>query len=175
MAATPASLLRLLLLQQRHLLLLLLLLLFHHGRFTSRGLAHGRDVGAQIGHGGGHVGGEDVAEGGKGVRLAADELVAAADELDELARVNVRVAAVLDVLEQLGRDEGEGAGVGGRGVEGLEGAGEGFAGRWGEGVLASWSERMGKTRGREPYISLLRTSLLGRPAESEDETWTMIW
>ncbi len=44
--------------------------------------------------------GEDVAEVGEGARLAAGELVHAAHQLDELARVDVRVAPVLDVRDQ---------------------------------------------------------------------------
>lgn len=86
------------------------------------------DVLAQLWHGGGHLLGEDVAEGAKGVELAAHELVAAADELDELSRVDVRVTAVLDVLEQLGRNRREVVGRRGGCVEDLQGAGEGFAG-----------------------------------------------
>lgn len=50
-----------------------------------------------------------------------EELVAAADGLDELAGVDVRVAAVLDVREELGGHRGELVGGRGCGVEGLEG------------------------------------------------------
>lgn len=129
------------------------------------------DVLAQLRHGGGHLLGEDVAEGSKGVELAAHELVAAADELDELARVDVRVTAVLDVLEQLGRDRREVVGRRGGRVEDLEGAGEGFAGARGvSGVQAITGSAMAGT-----YISLVRTSLLERPMESYVETWTMTW
>lgn len=41
------------------------------------------------------------------MHLAAHELVLAADELDELARVDVRVAAALDVLDQLVGQRGQ--------------------------------------------------------------------
>lgn len=86
------------------------------------------DVLAQLGHGGGHLLGEDVAERAESIQLAAHELVPAADELDKLARVDVRVTAILDVLDQFGRDGREVVGRRGRGVEGLEGARQGFAG-----------------------------------------------
>lgn len=94
------------------------------------------------------------------MRLAADELVAPAHQLDELARVDVRVAAVLDVLKQLGRDLREGVGGGGRGVQVLEGVGEGFSGQVG------LAESKGRKQGGLNYISLVSTSLLGRLVES---------
>lgn len=56
---------------------------------------------AKFGHGLVHLAGEDVAKAGKGGLLAAHGLILAADELDELARVDVRVSALLDVLHQL--------------------------------------------------------------------------
>lgn len=73
--------------------------------------------------------GEDVAEIGERMGLAARELVAAADELDKLARVDVRVAPVLHVLEEFWGHGGQGRGwrcCGG--VDGSEGLGEGFTG-----------------------------------------------
>lgn len=76
---------------------------------TASGSEDPSDVVAQLGHGALDLAGEDVAEGGEGVLLAAHELVAAAHELDELARVDVRVAAVVDVLDQLGRHVRQGA------------------------------------------------------------------
>ena len=63
------------------------------------GLNDAPDVCAQLRHGGVDLGGEEVAEGLEGAHLAAGELVHAADALGELARVDVRVAAVLDVLD----------------------------------------------------------------------------
>lgn len=98
-----------------------------NGRVPARGFEHAGHVVAQLGHGRGHLLGEDVAKGSEGVDLAAHELVAAADELDELAGVNVRVAAVFDVLEEFGGDGGEVVWRGGGGVDGLEGVGEVFA------------------------------------------------
>lgn len=98
-----------------------------NSRVPASGLEHARHVVAQLGHGRGHLLGQDVAEGGEGVDLAAHELVAAADELDELARVNIRVAAVFDVLEEFRGDGGEEVWRGGGGVDALEGGGEGFA------------------------------------------------
>lgn len=50
-----------------------------------------------------HLGGEHVAEGGEGRLLAAHELVAAPQQLDELARVDVRVPPVVHVLHQFRR------------------------------------------------------------------------
>lgn len=129
------------------------------------------DVLAQLRHGGGHLLGEDVTEGAKGVELAAHELVAAADELDKLSRVDVRVTAVLDVLEQLRRNRREVVGRRGGRVEDLEGAGEGFArARSVSGVQTITGSVMAGT-----YISLVSTSLLERPMESYVETWTMTW
>jgi hypothetical protein len=58
------------------------------------------------------------------VHLAAHELVTAPHQLDKLSRVDVRVATVLDVFEQLGRDGGEDVGRRGLCVEGAEGARE---------------------------------------------------
>src|SRR5512142_2938738 len=49
------------------------------------------DVGAQLGHGVAQLLGQDVAEGAVGELLAAQQLVVAADELDELARVDFGV------------------------------------------------------------------------------------
>ncbi len=97
------------------------------------------------------------------MHLAAHELVAAADELDKLARVNVGVAPVLDVLEELRRHRGEVVRWRGSRVERLEGSREGFAAR--ETVLLAkgtvwWG------RARWVYTSLESTSLLGRPMES---------
>lgn len=99
----------------------------------------GGDVVAQLGVGGGDLAGEDVAEGAEGGGLAAHELVLAADELDELARVDVWVAAAVDVGDELEGHVGErgatcaaaaalglrlvGGGVG-EAADGLEGGGE---------------------------------------------------
>lgn len=61
------------------------------------------------------------------MHLAAHELVLAADELDELARVDVRVTATLDVLDQLVRQRGQVLGrrrVRRHPVDGLQGRGE---------------------------------------------------
>lgn len=63
-----------------------------------------RHVGRHLGQRAGHLAGEHVAEAGKGALLAARELVHAAHQLDELARVDVRVPAVLDVVDQRLRD-----------------------------------------------------------------------
>lgn len=88
------------------------------------------DVGSQLRHGGVDLGGEEVAEGLEGAHLAAGELVHAADALGKLARVDVRVAAVLDVLDQQVGDARAGFAEGrGGGVDGAEGFGEGLAGR----------------------------------------------
>lgn len=82
-------------------------------RDSARRLDDLGDVFAELGHGSCHLLGEDVAEGAKGAHLATHELVAAADELDKLARVNIRVTAIFDVLEELGRDGRELVGRGG--------------------------------------------------------------
>lgn len=74
-----------------------------------------------------HVLREDVSKGAEALHLAAHELVPAADELDEFTSVDVWVAAVFDVVDELGRDRGQDVGGGGGGVERLEGVGEGFA------------------------------------------------
>ena len=61
---------------------------------------HAGHVLAQLRHGARDLGREHIAEGGEGALLSAHELVAAADELDELARVDVWIATVLNVLDQ---------------------------------------------------------------------------
>lgn len=73
-------------------------------RYTAGGLDDVGDVVTQLRHGCSHVLGECVTEGFEGVALAAHELVAAANELDELTGVDVWISAVLDVLEEFGRD-----------------------------------------------------------------------
>lgn len=93
---------------------------------TAGSFAHRRNILPQLGHGHRHLLGQDVAERRERAQLPAHELVAATDELDEFARVNVWVAAVVDVLEEFRGDGGEGVGGGGGCVEGLEGGGEGF-------------------------------------------------
>lgn len=96
-------------------------------RVAPRRLQHLCHILAQLRHGRGHLLGEHVAKGRKGALLAAHELVPAAHELDELARVNVRVAAVFDVLEQFGGHGGEEVRRGGGNVDVLERGGERFA------------------------------------------------
>lgn len=96
---------------------------------SARSLENAVNVILELGHGRRHVLRQHVAKRAKGVHLAAHELVAPADELDKLARVNIRVASVFDVFEQLGRHRGQVVGRRGGCVEGLEGAGEGFAAR----------------------------------------------
>ena len=108
----------------------------------------------QLGEGGVHLSGEDVAEGGEGAHLAARELVHAADALDELARVDVWVAPVLDVLHEEVWYAGPGLaeGVGG-GVDCAEGFGEGLSGGREEGgwfsLLGSGFEEWEGSKGRE--------------------------
>lgn len=96
-------------------------------RRTSRGLNHLDHIVAQLRHSGGDVLGKDVAEGPKSVELSAHELVAVTDEFNELSRVDVRIAAVLDVLEELWRHGGEVVGRSGGGVQRTERVREGFA------------------------------------------------
>lgn len=67
-------------------------------RNTTCRLDHLGDVVAQLRHGRGHLLGQDVAKGVKGVHLAAHELVAPTDELDELSCVDVWVSTVFDIL-----------------------------------------------------------------------------
>lgn len=73
----------------------------------SRGRDDASRVLPKLGHGLVHLAGEDVAEAAKGLLLAAHGLVLAAHKLDELARVDVRVPALFDVLHELRRDVGE--------------------------------------------------------------------
>lgn len=54
---------------------------------------------ADLGYRAGHLLAEDVAELGEGVTAALELLVVSHDQLDELAGVDVRVARVLDVLD----------------------------------------------------------------------------
>lgn len=84
--------------------------------------------------------------------LAAHELVAAAHELDELARVDVGVAPVVDVLHELRGHLGQGA-RGGGAVDRLQGArerrelaGEGVAGRGAGGGLRGGGGDGGRRR-----------------------------
>lgn len=94
------------------------------------------DVVAQFGQGDLHLVGEDVAEVGEGARLAAGELVHAAHQLDELARVDVRVAPVLDVRDQrLGDARAVVVDGRRRRVDRLEGLGELLPGGGGKGSV----------------------------------------
>jgi hypothetical protein len=67
---------------------------------AARGVNHLADVIAQLGQCALHLVDEYVAEVGEGARLAAGQLVHAAHELDKLARVDVRVTAILYVGDQ---------------------------------------------------------------------------
>ncbi|KAI6772631.1 hypothetical protein HG530_003589 [Fusarium avenaceum] len=96
-------------------------------RCTSRGLNHLDHIVVQLRHSGGDVFCEDVAEGTKSVEFSAHELVAVTHELNKLSRVDVRVTAVLDVLEKFWRHGGEIVWRSGRSVKRAEGVGECFA------------------------------------------------
>lgn len=74
-----------------------------------------------------HILGENVSKGAEALHLAAHELITATNEFDKLSRVDVWVAAVFDVVDELGRDGGQDVGRRCGGVERLEGVGEGFA------------------------------------------------
>lgn len=90
------------------------------------GLNHLGDILPQLRHRRIHLLSENIPEVAKGVHLSAHKLVTPTHKLDKLSRVDVRVAAVFDVFEELGRDRGEVVWGRGGGVEGAEGVGEGF-------------------------------------------------
>lgn len=76
-------------------------------RHTSCGLHDLSHIVAQLRHSSSHILGQNIAESPKGVELSAHELVAATHELDEFSRVNVWVAAVLDVFKEFWWNGGE--------------------------------------------------------------------
>jgi hypothetical protein len=96
-------------------------------RRTSSGLNYLDHIVTQLRHSGGDVLSKDITECPKSVELSAHELVTVTDELNELSRVDVRIAAVLDVLEEFWRHGGEVVGRSGGGVQRTERVGEGFA------------------------------------------------
>ena len=93
-----------------------------------RGLQNPVDIALQLRHGATHLARQHVPKCLKGAHLTANELVTTPYKFYELARVDVRVAAALDIFDELGGylREGEG-GVRGRTVERLEGGREGFS------------------------------------------------